>query len=86
MKTYWSHRRTTIYTTLIINLIVSSVKALNCSSLRHKNLVLLIGVVLDDPLDLYMVTEFMANGNLVDFLRSRGRHQVERPQLLQFAL
>uniref|UniRef100_A0A914X129 Tyrosine-protein kinase n=1 Tax=Plectus sambesii TaxID=2011161 RepID=A0A914X129_9BILA len=56
------------------------------ASLRHKNLVQLIGVVLDDTTDLFLVTEFMANGNLVDFLRSRGRHQVERRQLIQFAL
>uniref|UniRef100_A0A915AKQ9 Tyrosine-protein kinase n=1 Tax=Parascaris univalens TaxID=6257 RepID=A0A915AKQ9_PARUN len=54
--------------------------------LEHPNLVALVGVVLDDARDLYMVTEYMANGNLVDFLRSRGRHQVERTQLTQFAI
>ncbi|VDN51073.1 unnamed protein product [Dracunculus medinensis] len=35
--------------------------------LEHKNLVVLIGVVLDDSRDLFMVTEYMANGNLVSF-------------------
>uniref|UniRef100_A0A0N5A9U1 Tyrosine-protein kinase n=1 Tax=Syphacia muris TaxID=451379 RepID=A0A0N5A9U1_9BILA len=54
--------------------------------LNHKNLVSLVGVVLDDPSDVFMVTEYLANGNLVDFLRSRGRHQVEKLQLTQFAI
>ena len=54
--------------------------------LHHPHLVALIGVVMDESRDVYMLTEYMANGNLVDFLRSRGRHQVERPQLLRFAL
>ncbi|CAI4225346.1 unnamed protein product [Auanema sp. JU1783] len=53
--------------------------------ITHRNLVSLIGVVLDDS-NVYMVTEYMANGNLVDFLRSRGRHLLERAQLVQFAL
>ena len=54
--------------------------------LHHPHLVGLIGVVMDESRDVYMLTEYMANGNLVDFLRSRGRHQVERSQLLRFAL
>ena len=45
----------------------------------------LIGVVMENPREIYMLTELMANGNLVDFLRSRGRHQVEGEQLMQFA-
>uniref|UniRef100_A0A0K0DBI5 Tyrosine-protein kinase n=1 Tax=Angiostrongylus cantonensis TaxID=6313 RepID=A0A0K0DBI5_ANGCA len=53
--------------------------------LSHRNLVALIGVVLDD-VNIYMVTEYMANGNLVDLLRSRGRHQLEKMQLVQFAM
>uniref|UniRef100_A0A1I7XQQ0 Tyrosine-protein kinase n=1 Tax=Heterorhabditis bacteriophora TaxID=37862 RepID=A0A1I7XQQ0_HETBA len=53
--------------------------------LSHRNLVTLIGVVLDD-VNIYMVTEYMANGNLVDLLRSRGRHQLEKTQLIQFAI
>uniref|UniRef100_A0A914DG95 Tyrosine-protein kinase n=1 Tax=Acrobeloides nanus TaxID=290746 RepID=A0A914DG95_9BILA len=55
-------------------------------SLRHRYLVGLIGVVIDESKDVYMLTEYMANGNLVDFLRSRGRHQVEKSQLIRFAL
>ncbi|KJH46169.1 SH2 domain protein [Dictyocaulus viviparus] len=53
--------------------------------LSHRNLVALIGVVLDD-VNIYMVTEYMANGNLVDLLRSRGRHQLDKLQLIQFAI
>ncbi|EYB93463.1 hypothetical protein Y032_0181g827, partial [Ancylostoma ceylanicum] len=53
--------------------------------LCHRNLVALIGVVLDDT-NIYMVTEYMANGNLVDLLRSRGRHQLDKMQLIQFAI
>ncbi|OZC12412.1 SH2 domain protein [Onchocerca flexuosa] len=81
--------------------------------LKHVNLVALLGVVIDDVGEIFMVTEYMANGNLasyliyfdmyfhshfsflpalilkrmfiVDFLRSRGRHQVEKIQLIQFA-
>jgi c-src tyrosine kinase len=54
--------------------------------LRHPFLVTLIGVVMEEGRDVLMLTEYMANGNLVDYLRSRGRHQVERTQLLRFAL
>uniref|UniRef100_A0A1I7VY05 Tyrosine-protein kinase n=1 Tax=Loa loa TaxID=7209 RepID=A0A1I7VY05_LOALO len=54
--------------------------------LKHVNLVALLGVVVDDAREMFMVTEYMANGNLVDFLRSRGRHQVEKMQLTQFAV
>ncbi|CAI5437641.1 unnamed protein product [Caenorhabditis angaria] len=51
----------------------------------HRNLVTLVGVVLDD-VNVYMITEYMANGNLVDLLRSRGRHSLEKHQLLKFAI
>jgi len=42
--------------------------------------------MVEDTKEVFMLTEFMANGNLVDFLRSRGRQQVEREQLLHFAM
>lgn len=54
--------------------------------LKHDKLVSLIGVVMEEPREVFMLTEYMANGNLVDFLRSRGRHQVEKEQLHQFAI
>ncbi|CAO4360948.1 unnamed protein product [Caenorhabditis nigoni] len=53
--------------------------------LSHPNLVTLVGVVLDD-VNVYMITEYMANGNLIDLLRSRGRHALERRQLMMFAI
>lgn len=45
----------------------------------------LIGVVIEGNHGAYILTEYMANGNLVDYLRSRGRHSVEKLQLLQFS-
>ncbi|KAH7680191.1 TK/CSK protein kinase [Aphelenchoides avenae] len=54
--------------------------------LRHTYIAGLVGVVMGDERDVYMLTEYMANGNLVDFLRSRGRHQVEKSQLMRFSL
>ncbi|CAD5207350.1 unnamed protein product [Bursaphelenchus okinawaensis] len=54
--------------------------------LKHPYLVNLLGVVIDQlGSEVLMVIEYMANGNLVDFLRSRGRHQVEKEQLLRFS-
>ncbi|XP_062868864.1 megakaryocyte-associated tyrosine-protein kinase [Trichomycterus rosablanca] len=54
------------------------------TKLQHKNLVQLLGVILHNGL--YIITEFMAKGNLVNFLRSRGRSVVTTSQLLQYAL
>jgi hypothetical protein len=48
--------------------------------------VALIGVVMDDSHDVFMLIEYMANGNLVEYLRSRGRHQIEKEQLLSFSM
>uniref|UniRef100_A0A8C4R8W2 Tyrosine-protein kinase n=1 Tax=Eptatretus burgeri TaxID=7764 RepID=A0A8C4R8W2_EPTBU len=52
--------------------------------LRHPNLVQLLGVVIDKYL--YIVTEFMGKGSLVDYLRSRGRSVITQKDLLRFAL
>uniref|UniRef100_A0A8C0ESK5 Tyrosine-protein kinase n=1 Tax=Bubo bubo TaxID=30461 RepID=A0A8C0ESK5_BUBBB len=41
------------------------------TAVRHKNLVCLLGVILHNGL--YIVMEFMSKGNLVNFLRTRGR-------------
>ncbi|XP_033821050.1 megakaryocyte-associated tyrosine-protein kinase [Periophthalmus magnuspinnatus] len=54
------------------------------TKLQHKNLVRLLGVILDKGL--HIVTEIMEKGNLVNLLRSRGRSVVSVGQLLQFAL
>ncbi|XP_039622658.1 megakaryocyte-associated tyrosine-protein kinase [Polypterus senegalus] len=54
------------------------------TKLQHKNLVQLLGVILHNGL--HIVTELMAKGNLVNYLRSRGRSVVDVKQLLRFSL
>ncbi|XP_074491437.1 megakaryocyte-associated tyrosine-protein kinase isoform X1 [Sebastes fasciatus] len=54
------------------------------TKLQHKNLVRLLGVILDKGL--HIVTELMTKGNLVNYLRTRGRSVVSSVQLLRFAL
>ncbi|XP_066551546.1 megakaryocyte-associated tyrosine-protein kinase isoform X3 [Amia ocellicauda] len=54
------------------------------TKLQHRNLVQLLGVILHNGL--HIVTEFMAKGNLVNFLRTRGRSVISTAQLLRFAL
>ncbi|XP_043391786.1 megakaryocyte-associated tyrosine-protein kinase isoform X3 [Chelonia mydas] len=54
------------------------------TKVRHKNLVLLLGVILHNGL--YIVMEFMSKGNLVNFLRTRGRSVLQPKQLIQFSL
>ena len=44
----------------------------------------LIGVSLDDH-PIYLVTEYMAKGSLVDYLRSRGRAVISKQNQLDFA-
>ncbi|CAG5861031.1 unnamed protein product [Menidia menidia] len=54
------------------------------TKLQHKNLVRLLGVILNKGL--HIVTELMTKGSLVNFLRTRGRSVVSFTQLLRFAL
>ncbi|ELK19389.1 Zinc finger RNA-binding protein 2 [Pteropus alecto] len=54
------------------------------TKMQHKNLVRLLGVILHQGL--YIVMEHVSKGNLVNFLRTRGRALVNTPQLLQFSL
>ncbi|KAM4629281.1 megakaryocyte-associated tyrosine-protein kinase [Polymixia lowei] len=54
------------------------------TKLQHKNLVRLLGVILHNGL--HIVTELMTKGNLVNFLRTRGRSVINTAQLLRFAL
>ncbi|XP_038626869.1 megakaryocyte-associated tyrosine-protein kinase isoform X1 [Tachyglossus aculeatus] len=54
------------------------------TKIQHKNLVRLLGVILHHGL--YIVMEYMSKGNLVNFLRTRGRSVVHTKQLLQFSL
>jgi len=54
------------------------------TALRHKNLVQLLGVVFEGP-TIYLVTEYMSKGSLVDYLRSRGRQHVTKKDQINFA-
>uniref|UniRef100_A0A8C6UJT4 Tyrosine-protein kinase n=1 Tax=Neogobius melanostomus TaxID=47308 RepID=A0A8C6UJT4_9GOBI len=56
------------------------------TQLRHDNLVQLLGVIVEKDGSLFIVTEFMAKGCLVDYLRSRGRTVIDGDSLLHFAL
>uniref|UniRef100_H2V3G0 Tyrosine-protein kinase n=1 Tax=Takifugu rubripes TaxID=31033 RepID=H2V3G0_TAKRU len=56
------------------------------TKLRHDNLVQLLGVIVEENSSLYIVTEYMAKGCLVDYLRSRGRTVLGGDALLHFAL
>lgn len=53
------------------------------TSLRHPNLVKLIGVVLADTI--FLVTEFIGKGSLVEYLRSRGRNIITKKDQINFA-
>ncbi|XP_063309378.1 megakaryocyte-associated tyrosine-protein kinase isoform X1 [Pelobates fuscus] len=54
------------------------------TKLQHRNLVNLMGVILHNGL--YLVMELMSKGNLVNYLRSRGRSMVSPQQLLRISL
>uniref|UniRef100_A0A670ZC57 Tyrosine-protein kinase n=1 Tax=Pseudonaja textilis TaxID=8673 RepID=A0A670ZC57_PSETE len=56
------------------------------TQLRHSNLVQMLGVIVEEKGGLYIVTEFMAKGSLVDYLRSRGRSVLGGDCLLKFSL
>lgn len=53
-------------------------------TLRHKNLVQLLGLCTREP-PYYIVTEFMPNGNLLDYLRAHTPEQLPPPALLFMA-
>lgn len=53
-------------------------------TLRHPNLVGLIGVSLDEP-PIYLVTEYMGKGSLQEYLRCRGRAVISKQNLLDFS-
>ncbi|TSK38392.1 Tyrosine-protein kinase CSK [Bagarius yarrelli] len=56
------------------------------TQLRHANLVQLLGVIVEERGSLFIVTEYMAKGSLVDYLRSRGRTVLGVECLLKFSL
>ncbi|MEJ1282321.1 hypothetical protein NN561_013278 [Cricetulus griseus] len=51
--------------------------------LRHDKLVQLYAVVSEEPI--YIVTEFMSHGSLLDFLKDRGRQNLRLPHLVDMA-
>lgn len=53
------------------------------ATLTHPNLVKLIGIIRGDSL--IIVTEYMAKGSLLDYLRSRGRTAITPQELVNFA-
>lgn len=62
----------------------SEAEAILMKSLRHENLVNLLGVVRRKE-QVLLVTEYMSKGSLVDYLRSRGRLHVTKRDQINFA-
>ncbi|KAK7117663.1 hypothetical protein R3I94_023028 [Phoxinus phoxinus] len=56
------------------------------TQLRHNNLVQLLGVIVEEKGSLFIVTEYMAKGSLVDYLRSRGRTVIGGDRLINFSM
>ena len=54
------------------------------TDLRHPNVVQLIGVSLDEK-PVFIITEFMEKGPLVDYLRLQGRDVIRKKDQLEFA-
>ncbi|XP_028165205.1 tyrosine-protein kinase CSK-like isoform X1 [Ostrinia furnacalis] len=55
------------------------------ASLKHENLVRLLGLVFSASGSTCIVTEHCAQGSLLDYLRSRGRHYVTQLNQINFA-
>lgn len=53
-------------------------------SLEHENLVKFIGLVTSKE-HVYIITEYMSKGSLVDYLRSRGRQHITKKDQINFA-
>lgn len=54
------------------------------TTLEHENLVKFIGLVFTNK-HIYLVTEYMSKGSLVDYLRSRGRQHITKKDQINFA-
>lgn len=59
-------------------------EALLMTSLKHENLVRMLGLVFNKE-HIFLVTEYMSKGSLVDYLRSRGRLHVTKRDQINFA-
>jgi len=61
------------------------------TSLQHENLVRLLGLVIeekgskDERVKIFLVTEYMGKGSLLEYLRSRGRQYVDKKDQIRFA-
>lgn len=60
------------------------------TSLQHENLVRLLGLVIEESAGslrskIFLVTEFMGKGSLLEYLRSRGRQYVTKKDQIGFA-
>jgi len=61
------------------------------TSLQHENLVRLLGLVIeekgckDERVKIFLVTEYMGKGSLLEYLRSRGRQYVTKRDQIKFA-
>ena len=56
------------------------------AKLSHPNLVKLIGVSVDQTSDsMYIITEFMENRSLLEYLRYRDRSVIQKSHLIGFA-
>lgn len=53
------------------------------TSLKHKNLVKLIGITIEP--NICLITEFMEKGSLTEYLRTRGRQRVTLKDQIKFA-
>ena len=61
------------------------------TSLQHENLVRLLGLVIEEAKNgskskIFLVTEFMGKGSLLEYLRSRGRQYVTKKDQIGFAM
>ncbi len=54
------------------------------TSLQHRNLVNLLGIILDERY-YKIVTEYLSKGSLLEYLRSRGRQYVTKKDQIKFA-
>ena len=59
-------------------------------TLQHENLVRLLGLVIEDGTKsgkskIFLVTEYMGKGSLLEYLRSRGRQYVSKKDQIGFA-
>ena len=60
------------------NIILKFIKEINIiSNLRHPNILLYIGASIDEENNFYIVTEYIPNGNLFDYLHKNNNNEYE---------